>query len=224
MYRLSMLIAAGLMTVIGCAPSIKIASTFQDPSFSFGQIQKQSSIKVLVSDNVNLSAFKKSFQKEYQSNQQFADALNQQIADSIKARFGCSAGSDTDPAHVSLLVSGSFDQNSIDQAQQLFGSSNDSHFFVVTSVEVSNERTSSGPMMMASPGGGSTWVGGGNTETCIVTINSDLWDVKTKKKVLSYASIGEAKVTMMFFGTALKNAVSNSIKHSLRYVESGMTK
>jgi NADH:ubiquinone oxidoreductase subunit 5 (subunit L)/multisubunit Na+/H+ antiporter MnhA subunit len=48
-------------------------------------------------------------------------------------------------------------------------------------------------------------------------------NVKDKKKILAYSSTGQAKVTMMFFGTALKNAVSNSIKYMVNYLVTGLT-
>jgi hypothetical protein len=40
--------------------------------------------------------------------------------------------------------------------------------------------------------------------------------------VLGYTSTGESKVTMFFFGTALKDAVAKSIKYMIKYLATGL--
>ena len=215
--------AIGLISVFGCAPSIKITSEFQDPTYSFGQIKKNESIKVIAAEKINVMEFQKSYRKEYATDHDFATSLQSQITDGIKSIIGCKANGTGTQQEASILVSGSFDQNSIDQIQQLFGSTSETLILLVKSVDISNKRTSNGSMMMASPGGGMMMTGGGSQESCVVTLNVELWDVKTKKKVLAYSATGEAKVTMLFFGTALKNAVSNAIKYMVNYPVTGLT-
>jgi hypothetical protein len=41
--------------------------------------------------------------------------------------------------------------------------------------------------------------------------------------VLGYAALGESPVTMLFYGTALKNAVAEAIKNMVRYPATGTT-
>lgn len=213
----------GLISVFGCAPSIKITTDFQDQSYSFGQIKQQESIKIIASEQINVMEFKNSYRKEYATDQEFARILQSQIADSIKSIIGCTSNGTGNQQEASVLISSGFDQTSIDHIQQLFGSTSENFILLVKSVDISNKRTSSGGMMMANPGGGMMMAGGGSQESCVVTLNVELWNVKDKKKILAYSSTGEAKVTMMFFGTALKNAVSNSIKYMVNYLVTGLT-
>jgi hypothetical protein len=58
----------------------------------------------------------------------------------------------------------------------------------------------------------------------MVTMHVDLWNVKDKKKVLSYAAVGESGVTMMFYGTALRNAVNEAVGNMVRYLGTGQNR
>jgi len=214
--------ALALISVIGCAPSIKIRTDFQDPSYSFGQIKQTEAIKVIAADRIDVIKFQNSFRKEFATDQDFASILQSQITDSIKSMLGCNANGSGNQQEASILVSSSFDQNSIDQIQQLFESTAEDYILLVKSVYISNKTTSNSSMMMANPSGGMMMVGGGSQESCVVTLNVEVWNVKNKKKVLAYSSTGEAKVTMLFFGTALKKAVSNSVKYMVKYLVSGL--
>lgn len=214
----------GLISVIGCAPSIKIYTKYQDPAYSFGQIKKEESIKVIVDAKVNLSEYHKTFQREYLNEQGFTAVLQMQIADSLKARIGCIVNGTADQENVSVAVSSQYDNVNIDKLQQLLGLTSEDYILLVTSVGITKDVNYSPGMMMANPGGMGMQMGSGQrVEKCIVSLNAELWNVKNKRKVLAYSSTGEAKVTMLFFGTALKGAVANSIKYMIKYLRTGVT-
>lgn len=215
----------GLISLIGCTSSIKITKEFLDPDFSFGQIRQQSRIKVFVSQTFKVEEFKGPFQKEYQSDQQFASILQNQLADSIKTIIGCSVDSTGNSREAAMLQSASADQNSItvDQMQQIFGAAAENYFFVVTSVDIANKVSSNGAILMSSPGGGGTFASAGSSESCVVIIHADLWSVKNRRKILSYSSTGDSKVTLLFYGAALKSAVADSIQYMVKYLATGLT-
>jgi hypothetical protein len=224
MNRTTLVSAIALLSLIGCAPSIKITKEFLDPDFSFGQIGRQSKIRVFVSGAVTVTEFKNSFSKEYQSEQQFSSVLQKQIADSMKTILGCSADPSGTMQDASMLQSAGFDEKSVNQIQQLFGSAAENYFFVITSVEITHRVTSNGPVFMTSPGGGGTLMSGGNSsESCVVILHADLWSVKEKRKMLTCSSTGDSQVTLLFYGTALKAAVANSVEYLVKYLATGLT-
>jgi hypothetical protein len=218
------LVAAVLSTwFFGCAPSIKIVQEFQDDSFAAGQISAQTRVRLYVAENVNLMEFVNSYQKEYVTNQQFAETMRKQVADSMQRILGCTVSNGDNIQDISALIGGSYDETSVMKMQEFFGAAAEDFFFVVKTVDISNKIKTTAPMMRMSAGGGMSFGGGGSQESCVVTMHAELWDVKSKKKVLSYTSTGESKVTMFFFGTALKDAVAKSIKYMIKYLATGLT-
>jgi hypothetical protein len=208
----------------GCAPSIKIVQEFADDSFTVGQISAQTKVRLYVTENVNVMEFINSFQKEYASGQQFAETVRSQVADSMQRILGCTVLMAENIQDVSALIGGSYDEATVRKMQEMFAAAPEDFFFIVKNVEISNKKSSTAPMYMSSGGmGGGMFVGGGSQESCVVTMHAELWDVKSKKKVLGYTSTGESKVTLFFFGTALKDAVGKSIKYMLKYLASGLT-
>jgi hypothetical protein len=217
------LVAAVLLTwFFGCAPSIKIVQEFQDDSFAAGRISAQTTVRLYVAENVNLMEFVNSYQKEYADNQQFAETMRKQVADSMQRILGCTVSNGDNIQDISALIGGSYDESSVMKMQDLFGAAAEDFFFVVKTVDISNKTSTTAPMMHMSAGGGMSFGGGGSQESCVVTMHAELWNVKAKKKVLGYTSTGESKVTMFFFGTALKDAVAKSIKYMIKYLATGL--
>lgn len=219
------LIASIFSAVIffGCAPSIKIVQEFQDDSFAAGQIAAQTKVRLYVTDNVNVMEFKKSYDKEYGTNEQFAETMRKEVADSMQRILGCTVSKADSVQDVSALIGGSLDESSVKKTQEMFGAAAEDFFFVVKSVDISNSTSTTVPTMHMSAGGGMFFGGGGSSESCVVTMHAELWNVKTRKKVLGYTSTGDSKVTMFFYGTALKDAVAKSIKYMIKYLVTGVT-
>jgi hypothetical protein len=214
---------AGLISLTGCVPSIKITREFLDPDFSFGQIKPQSRIKIFVSQTFHVEEFRGPYQLEYQTDQLFSSILQNQIADSIKIIIGCSVDPAGDSRTAAILRSTGNDQNSIavDQMKQLFGGAAENYFFVVTAVDITNKWSSNGTVLMTAPGAGGTFASAGSSESCIVIMHADLWSVKSRRKILSYSSTGESTVKLRLHGEALKCAVSNSIQSMVKYLATG---
>jgi hypothetical protein len=198
-----------LSVLFGCAPSLKIVSDFSDPSYSVGQVSAQSKVKLFTASAVSVLEFSKSFDKEYHSAEEFVPVVRQQIVDSMKSILGCAVTLNENAQDaMSLSVT-----QTPGEMEVLFGSAADDFFFVIKGIEVSNKVTSKAPVYMASPSGGGAFMGGGRSESCVVTMKAELWSVKEKK----------AKVSMMFYGTALKAAVGNAVGNMVKYVKTGKT-
>jgi hypothetical protein len=220
MKRWQIFSAALVFVCIGCAPSIKIMTEFHDDAFSFGKMNGKK-IKVFVADNVNLMEFKNAFQKEYQSDKQFAATIRSQIVDTARSIVGVAASAADSMQDIKPLLSTSFDSAAISRVQAMFNASGEDFFLIVKAVDISNKMSQNAPVYTGQPGAGGMYMGGGSSESCIVTMHTEIWSVKEKKKVLSFSSMGDSKVVMLFFGTALKNAVKDAIVHMLNYVVTG---
>ena len=73
--------------VIGCAPSVFV--NYKDASFSAGQIQNQSTVRVNVISNINVMEFKRSFIKEFGSDKQFVSSIQKKISDIMSSILNC---------------------------------------------------------------------------------------------------------------------------------------
>jgi hypothetical protein len=218
-----LILAITCSMIMGCAPSIKITNEFQDPQFSFGQIKNRTRIRVFAAENVNLMEFKIAFRKEYSDDRTFAAEILRQVADSIKTIFGCSPKVNGESRDLSLLVITSFDEKNRKSLEDMFDTIPEDFFLIIKSMNISNRIEYHMGNYVSTGTGGGMMVGGGSTETCVVTMHAELWNVKERKKLISYAAVGESKVFMFFFGTALKAAVSESIQKMLRYLIDGST-
>jgi hypothetical protein len=182
--------------LLGCAPSIKIVSEFADPSYSLGEVAKQSKVRLYMAENVNVMEFKNSYEKEYQNAAQFVQIVCKQAADTMKSKLGCET---------------TVDENAQDaqKVKELLGSSSEDFDFVITGVDISHEYKAG--------------YNNSRTEVCLVTLHAELWNAKANKKELAYTATGRCSVTMLFFGTALKSAVEDAVGNMIEYLKTGVT-
>jgi hypothetical protein len=215
-------LGCGILLLSGCAGGLKIKKEFQDDSFSFDMLRDSASVRVAVADNIDLRAFRKPFEKEYGSDQAFVRTLSRQIADSMKSLLGCSVTVTQNPQEANVLTDQAYSENTLTSIQALFTSTAEEYYFLVETITIENRQLFSTPMV-ATMGPGSMGVlsGGGYSQTCIVTIQVKLWDVRRKIKVLAYWALGEEHVTMMFYGTALKAAMAKAVRDMVKYLHAG---
>jgi hypothetical protein len=213
------MIAIALCVLLNCIASQKVTLSYKDPSFTFGEIKSGVTVKVVVADNIDLRDFQNSFEKEYQSDQAFISIISRQIADSMKAILRCDAVPADNSQDAATLADAGIDKTAVNRIQELLGNTNEDYYCVVNTVTIANRRVTTAPMPMAGPA--STRIPGGSSETAMVTIHVEIWNIKEKKKVLLYAAMGESPVTLMFYGTALKNAVNDAIGNMIRYLSTG---
>jgi hypothetical protein len=205
----------------GCVMTQKITRGYQDPLFSFGQIRTGTTVRIMVADNVDLRDFSNAFEREYRDDSAFRSTLSRQIADSLKTILGCSALVADSPQDAEILADAGIDKAAVSRIQELLSDAREDYFFVVNTATIANRKVVNTPMPSPEPG---PRIPGGTSETAMVTLHVDLWNVREKKKVLQYAALGESGVTMFMYGTALKNAVNQAVANMVRYLETGLTR
>jgi hypothetical protein len=197
--------------LLGCAPSIKIVSELQDPTYSFGQISTHSKVLLYMADSVKVMDYKKLYEKEYVSDRQFFIAVQKQIADSMQLILGCTVSLNTN-LQVAAALSGAQTPAEMDG---VFSSVGEDFLLFVKSVEFSKKMNN----VSMTPTG---MVGGG--ESCIATMHAEVWNVKQKKKALAFAAVGQSEGGGMFSSlSALKGAVGDVVGNMTTYLKTGAT-
>ncbi len=80
------------------------------------------------------------------------------------------------------------------------------------------------PMYTGGMNGGMTMGMGGQSESCVVKSHFQMYDIKTRKKVLDFVSLGSAGVVFLAFDKALVDAMNSSIKNTATYLKTGKIK
>ena len=223
--QIKLILAAVTVSLLtGCFPSTIITKDYQDPGFDTKKINRESKIEVYVTNTVNINEFEKSFNSEYKTKEKFADRILKQIADTLKFVHGANGKTGTDQSVGNKLVTLSFNPQLFTEISPVFDSSKFDYFLVIKSVLIGNEVITSPTYYSPGPYGTTTASGGGSTETCVVTLNAEIWSVADKRKVLVYSAMGKSTVALFFYGTALKDAVNNSVFNMLKYLKDGTTK
>jgi hypothetical protein len=78
--------------------------------------------------------------------------------------------------------------------------------------------------MMPMTVGGMGMTGGGQSESCVINSHFQIYDIKTRKKVLDFVSKGSSSVVFFAFEQAFITAMKNSIKNSMIYMKTGNIK
>ncbi len=216
------ILAISLFT--GCFPGTIITKDYQEPGFDTKKISKESKIEVYVTNTVNINEFEKSFTSEYKSREKFTDRFLKQIADTLKFVHGANGKIGTDQTIGNKLVSLIFNPQLFSEISPVFDSSKFDYFLVIKSVLIGNELDYSPNYVSSGLNGSTVSFGGGSTETCVVTLNAQIWSVSDKRIVLAFSAIGKSTVALFFYGTALKDAVNNSVFNMLKYLKDGTTK
>ncbi|MBN1128809.1 MAG: hypothetical protein JXA71_07475, partial [Chitinispirillaceae bacterium] len=162
-YCSSILIAACFCTFIGCISSQEITRTFQDPSYSAGQLNRNVTVRVLVAENLDLRDFVNSFEKEYHSEQIFIAGVSRQIVDSMQSVLGTAAVVSDNQQEAAILSEAGVDETAVNKIHSLLASLSEDFFCIVNTVTIANRRVTTAPMAMTGPAGNT--MPGGSSET-----------------------------------------------------------
>jgi hypothetical protein len=203
MHTMRTLLLLSLFAAIGCmTPTIMVTKQYQDSSFIAGAIQKTSKIKLFIPVKVNKKNLNKMFGKEYSTDEGFKNTLAQQIADSLKTTIGCScdiSGAATEGAD---LLAINYNPANIEKTRELFATQAFDYFFVIKMIYLTLEERYS--------------IETGSTQRYIATLSFDIWNVKDKKKVLSF----EAKGSLF---NNIKYGVEDAVHNMTAYLATGKT-
>jgi len=218
-----------LITVVlfaDCAsPRMFIHKNYQDTSFSFGKIKKDTRIKVCVSDNITKEAFQNAFIDEYLSNRQFSNIVYQQVVDNLGTVLENSAS-------VNNFINDDTLANRNDSERTIaeLGSTDAEYLLIVRGIEITRTATHGTTPLTCSPSTPGYPMNSipehsmsATSVNCFVTMHAELWSIKDKKKIVSYSATGESDVNFGFAKTALRQAATASINSLSKYLLTGMS-
>jgi len=233
-----------VLFAMSCAPTIFV--DYKDKAFSFGQFQDQSTVKLNVMQNINVSEFRYAYRDEFGNDGNFISYLQKCITVRFDSLLHCHVVFiDTVQAiqYASPLIKTisvdlpdaketaaniQVDESKVRKIKDYLKSIKEDYYFVITKVNISNSVSFNGggaPVFVASAGGrGGSFVGGGgggSSESCVIKLEAELWNVKEQKLMVSYSSVGDATVFLFFNRTALKAAIDDAAFKLIAYLKTG---
>ena len=195
-------------------------SNYKDSKFVFGP---NKTAVLFGDDTVLISEFSKTFNKKYKQKKDFVKQYDSLCAVTLKQEniFG-------DIKYDKSFEFISNDQVIVTQDQQkkvdsLFTNTSADYLIRIYDHEITNSIQGNPGMGMAMSGGmGMT--AGTQSENCIIKSHFQIYDVKSRKKVLDFISKGNGSVMFFAFDKALTDAITSSIKNSAIYLKTGKLK
>jgi hypothetical protein len=203
------------------ATRITEVKPYNSSEFHFGT----NKTAILVSsDEVMVNEFTKTFSKKYKQKEDFIQQFDSLFA--IKLKNENIFGEIKYDKSLELVSNDTFTVNQEQQKKvdSLFSNTTVDYLIRITDYEITNSIQGNPGMMMPMAGGGMGMTGGGQSESCVVYSHFQIYDIKTRKKVLDFVSKGSASVGLFAFEQALVNAIGNSIKNSAIYLKTGNIK
>ena len=203
-------------TVVRINENLNYASS----GFSFGS---NKTAIVVSSENIAVNEFSKTFQKRFKENSDFVQYHDSLISVKFKSRFVFGTITNDQPLSFvsdNLVILNKEQQNSIDS---LFATTTADYLVRISEFEIANSIKGGAPIFMGSPGSGMT-IGGGQSESCIVKAHYQVYEVKSRKKILDFVSKGSGGVLFFAFDKALRDAIANSVNNAATYLATGKSK
>lgn len=216
---------AGILSIqlLSSCTAVRISEfrPFNNSEFVFGS---NKTALIVYNDDVLVSEFTRTFNKKYKQKHDFVQQYDSLFALKLKAEniFGEIKHSKADV----LLPTDSLTYNAEQQKKvdSVLTNTTADYLIGITSHEITNSIQGNPGMMMPMAGGGMGMTGGGQSESCIVNSHFQIYDIKTRKKILDFVSKGSAGVGLFAFEKALTNATSNSINNAAIYLKTGKIK
>ena len=211
----------GVQLLLCSCETVRISETsnYQDSKFIFGSDKTA----VLVgNDNILLSEFTKTFNKKYNQKHDFVKQYDSLYTVKLKEEkiFG-------DIKYDKSLEFVSNDPLIFTEEQQkkvdsLFTNSKADYLIRIYDHEITNRIQGSPSMSMSNGGMGMS--SGTQSESCIIKSHFQIYDIKSRKKVLDFVSNGNGSVVFFAFEQAFTDAMNSSIKNSTIYLKTGKLK
>lgn len=211
----------GAQLLCSCeAVRISENSNYQDSKFVFGTDKTA----VLVgNDDVLINEFSKTFNKKYKKKHDFVNQYDSLCSVKLKEEkiFG-NIKFDKSFEFVSNDPM-TFTQEQQKKIDSLFTNATADYLIRIYNHEVTNSIQGGvgAPIPMAGGGMGMTST---QSESCIINSHFQIYDMKTRKKVLDFVSKGSGSVIFFAFEQAFTDAMNSSIKNSAIYLKTGKLK
>lgn len=211
----------GLQLVCSCeAIRINEISNYKNSEFVFGP---NKTALLVGDDDILISEFTKTFHKKYKQKHDFVKQYDSLCAITLKREniFG-----EIKYDKSFELVSNdplTFTKEQQKKVDSLFTNTTADYLIRITGHEITNSIQGSPGMGMPMAGGGMA-MSGGQSESCIINSHFQIYDIKTRKKVLDFVSKGSGGVLFFAFEQAFMDAMNSSVKNSAVYLKTGKLK
>ena len=163
-------------------------------------------VLVFATDDIKVSEFKKTFDKNYADKSDFTTAYVNDFAQKSK---------------INNLFSDVFiDADS--RTYETLNKNNADYIIYFSNLEISNRYE----MVQSAGGMGPNGMGmqtSTSVEYCVITVKVEIYDAKTAKEILDFVVIGEESVFLFDFTKTFLKAKERSIDHIINYLQSGKT-
>jgi len=184
-----------LLTLLlsGCITS-RYNISFQDPSFNLSELKRSPSLIVSTPQYVTLTDFQKTFEKVYQTNENFMNGLANNLTYKLKSG-GYDVVADNRPDVYTKIL----------EDTTKFISSNNAKFVIcIRSAKIDQILT---PYVMAGPPG---TYGGGTQEVCKVSIEVFIVSIETRNVLMKFEVSDAATVSFWDYKATLENAAGKA--------------
>lgn len=174
---------------------------------------------IVGNDAVSLNDFIKTFNKKYNQKRNFVNDYLKIYAGNLRASKIFGQVSIDTTSHLDFINSISSTQEQLKTVDSLFTNTSAYYLIVISDFDISNRYET---IMMG--GGPNMPMTTSSKEFCIMKSRFQVYEIKTRQKVLEFVSTGESSVFLFAFESALIGAMNNSIDHSVTYLKTGQTK
>lgn len=195
-------------------------SNYKDAQFVFGS---NKTALLIGDDDVLINEFTKTFAKKYKQKHDFVVQYDSLCAVILKQEniFGeIKHDKSFDFISNDLLAFNPEQQKKVDS---LFANTTADYLIRISDHEITNSIQGSPTMFMPMAGGG-MGMSGGQSESCVINSHFQIYDIKTRKKVLDFVSKGSGGVGFFAFEKAFIKAMTNSVQNSAVYLKTGKLK
>lgn len=184
-------------------------------------IQKPKTKRVLITAadiNFNINSFEKTFDKNYGETFVFANEYASEVATGLinESVFSTVV---IDEVNKWTLLEDGYNPNTIAEINSLTEKANADYLISISNFTIASryERVYVASGGFNNPGGGHY----NNKEYGVVKAKVTVYDLKSKKKIVTFDTEGESAIFFFDFTTTLKKAKARSITHLVNYLKNG---
>lgn len=214
----------GVQLFCSCeAVRISENSNYKNSEFVFGP---NKTALLVGNDNVLVSEFTKTFKKRFKEKNDFVKQYDSLCT--LKLKEEKIFGEIKVDTSLDFLTNDSmtFTQEQQKKVDSLFTNTTADYLIKIYDQEITNSIQGNAAMPMYNGGmnGGMTMGAGTQSESCIIKSHFQIYDIKTRKKVLDFVSKGSAGVVFLAFDSALVGAMNSSVNNTATYLKTGKIK
>lgn len=207
-----------LLLVVSLLTSCIVKKDYINRVVKEGEITSSKSKSVVLTgfDNIDLNSFKKTFAKNYPTNNEFIEAyISEFITESKKSGIYGNYKVEVDDKWKELDKGINADRAVVDE---LFSNANADYVITFSNFEITNRIETSYRAPISNNPATATH---NSKEYCVLDVEVSIYDTQTKKRILKFVTTGESSVFLFNFSQTLLKAKKRSIQHIINYIKSG---